>query len=79
MGLRAVNTHLSMRLVKRTHRYLVLVTDLGDRGTFLSGLRVRHRNRKLVNVDRRPFRIPVSVQIFVVGADGVFPKNIPEL
>ena len=79
MGLRTVNTHSYMHLSERTHRYLVLVTDLGDRGTLLSGLRIRHRNRKLVDVDRRPFRISVSVQILVVGANSVFPKNIPEL
>ena len=79
MGLHAVNTHLSMRLVERTHRYLVLVADLGDRSTFFSRLRIRHRNGKLVDVDRRPFRISVSMQILVVGTNGVFPKNIPEL
>jgi hypothetical protein len=60
-----------------THRYLVLVADLGDLSTLFSGFWIRHRDRELVDVDGRPFRIPVSVQIFIVGTDSIFSERSP--
>ena len=54
-----------------THRYLVLVAHFGDLGAFLGRFWICYRYWELVDVDRRPFRVPVSVQILVIGTNGI--------
>jgi hypothetical protein len=62
-------------LDSRTHRDLVLVADFGKVRDFFGRLGVRHSDRKLGNIYGGPFGIPMEVQVFVVGADGIVSES----
>jgi len=62
-----------------THRYFVLVAHLSNLRAFIGRFWICYRYRELVDVDGRPFRVPVSVQILVIGANGIFSQRLSQL
>lgn len=74
-----ISTQVSARRHKRTHGYSVLVAGLGNCSTFLRGFGVGDGDWQLVNIDGRPLRVAVSVQIVVVGTDGILAQHLSQL
>lgn len=62
-----------------THGYLVLVAHLGNLRAFLGRFWICYRHWELLDVDGRPFRVPVPVQILVIGANGIFSQHLSQL
>jgi hypothetical protein len=54
------------------------MADFGDLRDFLGRLGIGHGDWELVNVDGRPFRVAMVPQIFIIGANGVFSKQIAQ-
>lgn len=57
-----------------THRYMISMANSRDCSNLFCRLWEDNGHRKTLDINRRPFRIAVNSQVFVISANTVFSK-----